>query len=187
MSYSFVQSSQYFSPKYRDTRKPSPTLLCRSRARRFCRMLPSSEGIGASPCPISTWLISLFPSPKRNDETCRESVLATTVANEGPGAGRDFVPPLASSLRNPLPCTSISHFICRDWADIEQTATRQKKSGPIFCRRLRMEAICENGKDKERRWECQSIKGAPQECGALFGSLQSLRCSFGAILLEGVG
>src|SRR3954467_5705356 len=67
---------------------------------------------------------------------------------------------------------------------MEQTTTRQKNSAPSFGGRLHMQAICENGKDKERSWGCQSAKKSAADCGALLVRLKSYAVVFAQYFLK---
>src|SRR5262249_27998450 len=101
--------------------------------------------MGFSPCPTRTWLMSAFPSPKRNEETWRDG--PGMVAKEGPGAGNRLLPEFASSFRKPLAWNSISHFFCPVCPNTHCAASRQRTNANFFGEIPRME--WKNGKDKE--------------------------------------
>src|SRR3954470_16789225 len=73
----------------------------------------------------------VLPSPNKKEETARELTPGVIVANGVPAGAILSIPPFASSFRNPLPWTSISHLCLRagvwDWADKNCAANRQHK------------------------------------------------------------
>src|SRR6266705_3627290 len=134
-------------------------------------MAPSSDGIGLSPWPTSTWLMSALPSPKRKDDTARELTLGVIVANEVPAGGVLLTPPLASSFRNPMSWISISNLYFRaafpDCADNNGATVMQETSAMILKSRKSMVCLEESVKIETNANGVNDYQGSLVKAGSV--------------------